>query len=233
MSLLTVVQDVCDIIGIERPVAVALGTGGDARQLYRLARLELSELARRTAWQALQTEQTFTVVASQVNQTGMLPTDFLSMVNETFFNRTNDNEVFGPIEPREWQLIRANASVTPTEVYRIRGSVIFMSPAPTIGWSYAFEYITNKFAYDSTLTTSKLTYLLDSDVAKLDEELIKLGIVWRWKNLKGLDYAEDFRIYEMQVGNSIARDGGKRTVSMAGDRSVAPMVGIPDGNWTP
>jgi hypothetical protein len=234
MSLLTVVQDVCDIIGIERPVAVAAGTGGDARQLFRLAKLELSQLARRTSWQALTKQTTFNALA-QESQTAALATDFLFIVNETMFNRTQDREVYGPIPPREWQLALANtAHVTLLDTFRIRGNAILLYPTPTLNDVYAYEYVTNKLATASDLTTEKLTYLVDADVAKLDEELVKLGVVWRWKNIKGLDYAEDFRVYEMEVANSISRDGGKRTVSMAGDRPTgAPMVGIPDGNWTP
>jgi hypothetical protein len=86
----------------------------------------------------------------------------------------------------------------------------------------------------SDAAVEKATYNVDTDQAKLDEELVKLGIVWRWKNIKGLDYAEDFRTYEMQVANSIARDGGKRTISMDGSRPPGvPVVGIPAGNWTP
>jgi hypothetical protein len=234
MSLLTVANDVCDIIGMERQVAIALGSGGDARQLYRLAKLELSELSRRTSWQRLTKENVFTAVAS-ASQPTAIPTDFLFVVNETLYNRTQDHDVFGPVSPREWQLLVGNSSAgVLTEVFRIRGNLLYLYPTPTAGDSYAYEYVTSYLAIDAGGSAEKTTYANDGDVAKLDEELIRLGVVWRWKNLKGLDYAEDFRTYEMQVANSIARDGGKRTISMdAGRPPGVPMVGIPSGNWTP
>jgi hypothetical protein len=234
MSLLTVANDACDIIGIERQVAIAAGTGGDARQLYRLAKLELSELARRTSWQALIKEETFVSVANS-HQVDAIPSDFLFIVNETLFNRTQDREVFGPVSPREWQMMSAKTSGSLVEeVFRIRGNTLLIHPTPVAGEDYAFEYVTRQLATMADLVTEKVTYIIDSDVAKLDEELVKLGVVWRWKNIKGLDYAEDFRTYEMQVANSIARDGGKRTISMDGRRPPGvPVVGIPAGNWTP
>lgn len=234
MSLLTVANDVCDIIGIERQVAIAAGTGGDARQLFRLCKLELSELARRTSWNALTKEMTFTSTATTAQNTAT-PDDFLFMVNETLYNRTQDHEVFGPISPREYQNIVSNtAAFHGNEVFRIRGKVLLIWPIATAGETYAFEYISSELATAVDGVTGKTTYLIDTDLAKLDEELIKLGVVWRWKNLKGLDYAEDFRTYEMQVANSIARDGGKRTISMDGSRPPGvPTIGIPAGNWTP
>jgi len=235
MSLLTVANDVADIIGIERQVAIAAGTGGDARQLFRLCKQELSELARRTSWQRLTKENTFTSAATP-GQGGAIPSDFLFLVNETMFNYSENHEVFGPVGPREWQLLQANesAGVGVQEVFRIRGNLLYLYPTPPAGDSYAYEYVTTYKVTDSTGDVEKVTYALDTDIAKLDEELVRLGVVWRWKNLKGLDYAEDFRMYEMQVANSIARDGGKRTISMDGMRPPgAPMVGIPAGNWTP
>ena len=234
MSLFTVANDACDIIGIERQIAIAAGTGGDARQLYRLCKLELSELARRTSWQGLIGEQTFVSVAGP-GQPDSIPDNFLFMVPETFFNRTEDREVVGPVAPREWQLMQTNGTASALdETFRIRGNTVYLHPTPTAGDSYAFEYVSSNLASAADLTTFKATYLVDTDVARLDEELIKLGVVWRWKNLKGLDYAEDFRTYEMQVANSIARDGGKRTISMDGSRPPGvPTIGIPAGNWTP
>jgi hypothetical protein len=233
MSLLTVANDVADIIGIERQVAIAAGTGGDARQLYRLCKLELSELSRRTSWQRLTKENVFTAVAS-ASQPTAIPTDFLFVVNETLFNRTADHEVFGPVSPREWALLTSSNTGVTTEVFRMRGNLLYLYPEPTAGDIYAYEYVTSYLAIDAGGSAEKTTYANDGDVAKLDEELIKLGVVWRWKNLKGLDYAEDFRTYEMQVANSIARDGGKRTISMdAGRPPGVPAIGIPSGNWTP
>jgi hypothetical protein len=59
-----------------------------------------------------------------------------------------------------------------------------------------------------------------------------MGLRWRWLREKGLDYAELFRTYEMQVKDALGRDGGKRVLSMDGNRrEVGPNVFIPSGSW--
>ena len=59
-----------------------------------------------------------------------------------------------------------------------------------------------------------------------------VGLRWRWKKEKGLDYAEDFRTYEMQVEDAIGRDGGRKPVSMdLCTEKTGPAVFVPSGNW--
>ena len=50
----------------------------------------------------------------------------------------------------------------------------------------------------------------------LDENLMELGVIWRFKKKNGLDYSEDYRVYEQKLANEMARVGGKKTLSMNG-----------------
>lgn len=66
----------------------------------------------------------------------------------------------------------------------------------------------------------------------LPEELLLMGLRWRWKKEEGLEYAEDFRSYEMQVKDALSRDGAKRTLNMGDNlRGNGPNVFIPAGTW--
>ena len=71
-------------------------------------------------------------------------------------------------------------------------------------------------------------FLADDDTSVIDEELIKLGVRWRFLKSKGLEYAEDFRQYEARVETAIVRDGAPARVNMGGTRRGS---NIPEGSW--
>ena len=58
-----------------------------------------------------------------------------------------------------------------------------------------------------------------------------LGIIWRFKKKNGLDYSEDFRVYEQKLANETARVGGKRTLSMVGGGGMTGIY-VPEGTWS-
>jgi len=43
-------------------------------------------------------------------------------------------------------------------------------------------------------------FLSDNDTFVMDERLLKLGLIWRWKQGKGGSYAEDMDTYEDALG---------------------------------
>ena len=52
-------------------------------------------------------------------------------------------------------------------------------------------------------------------MASVPERLITLGVVWRWKRAKGLDYAEEFRTYQYQRLQAANRNSGVRVLELA------------------
>jgi hypothetical protein len=59
-----------------------------------------------------------------------------------------------------------------------------------------------------------------------------LGTIWRWKQAKGMTYAEDFAKYERRIAELLQRDAVKPTLSMTGTMyDVVPLVVVPSGTW--
>jgi hypothetical protein len=123
--------------------------------------------------------------------------------------------VTGPVLPKDWQAAKANNSVTPFNQYRIRGNeILFFSP-PTAGQTCAFEYVTKSWVTNAAGTTFRNAIGGDTDELLLDDEVMLMGLIWRWKKAKNFEYGEDFKSYEMQVVDLIARDGTKPRLSLA------------------
>jgi len=64
-----------------------------------------------------------------------------------------------------------------------------------------------------TTGTSRPAWANDSDVALIPERLLEYALIWRWKQAKGLDYAEDMTTYEREREKAQARDRGPRTIN--------------------
>lgn len=234
MSLLTTVRAACDRLGIVRPTTVVGSSDQQARQLLGLAQQEVSELGRRHPWQVLIKEKTFTATATET-QSGALATDLDRFINGTFFNRDNHRFVQGPLEAHEWQSYKASTSTVIFDAFRVRGASLLMAPTPSAGVTYAYEYVSKYWiaTSDNPTTGAQEDWQVDSDIALISEELVTLGVVWRFLKAKGLDYGEAFRTYEAQVMLAMTRDTPRRTVSLAkaSDYRRARRPTWPDGSW--
>ncbi len=233
MSLLTVVQDTCDRIGLSRPSSVVGSSDSQVRNLLGLAQQEVRDLAARHAWQSLILEKTFTATATAA-QSGAIPTDFDRLVDGSMWNRTRDNYIHGPMSPQDWQMIQATVAPNITEAFRVRGNSLLITPTPTAGDTYAFEYVTKYVVGAAASTAPTLEqFTADTDIAYVRDELLTLGLVWRFQKSRGLDYGESMQTYEIAVKRAIDRDGGRPVLSMGepSDLTRAPRARVPDGNW--
>tara|TARA_R110002126_G_scaffold11035_4_gene50315 strand:- start:1019 stop:1207 length:189 start_codon:yes stop_codon:yes gene_type:complete len=61
---------------------------------------------------------------------------------------------------------------------------------------------------------------------------MQMGVIWRFKKKNGLDYSEDFRVYEQKLANDTARVGGKRALSMNGGGMGNTGVFVAEGTWS-
>jgi hypothetical protein len=234
MSLLSAIQNACDRIGIARPSSVVGSTDQQTLRLLGYAQQEGKELARKYDWQVLVKETTFSSTATAVQTSAgstVIPADFDRFKDGTFYNRTEKREVYGPLNADEWQYTQSVVSRVFVEAYRVRGDQLLMTPGDTSGDTIAFEYVSKKWVTQQN-GTATAAWTADADAAALNEELITLGVVWRFKAAQGLDYAEEFRTYEAQCANEYMRDGGRRVLNMAGGIKPRRGVVIPEGNWS-
>lgn len=232
MTLLTIIQDACDTIGLTRPSVVISSTDGNIRTLLALANTEGRELLERYSWPQAVKEATHTTLNAELQ--GAMSTiapGFGYIVNGTFWDRSQTQPVTGPLSPQEWQHLKAITATGPYASYRIQADNLYAYPAPAAGNTWAFEYMSTYFCKSSG-DVDQSAWAADDDVGILDENLMMLGIVWRFKKKNGLDYSEDFRVYEQKLANETARVGGKKILDMRSGGAY-PLGGVytPEGSW--
>lgn len=212
MTLLAIIQQAAPLVGITAPTSVVGSTDLQVQQLLELAQQEADELARRHDWQILVRETEFTA-SGDIAQPGALQCDYERMAaGQTFWNRSRRVPVPGPLLPDEWAAIRAMVATGPDANYRIAGGQIEFYPPAANGEEIAYEYLSKNWCKSATGTPQD-DWLADTDVAVIPERLIKLGLVWRWKQAKGFDYAEAMSTYEREVERATGRDRGMRTIN--------------------
>lgn len=233
MSLLTIVQEAARRIGIVVPNDVAGSSDAQVVQLIAIANQEGQSLADRYDWQVLRRESTFTTTATESQ--GLFTTiasDFKAMVTDTFWNRSLKRPVSGCLSPQDWQALKAAPMTGPFQQFIIRGGELLMLPSPPAGQTCAFEYFSKNWCLGDDGSTRQSSYALNGDTAYLDESIMLIGVIWRWKHIKGLEYAEDFKLYESRVADAMTRDKGATAINMGG-RPPVRLIGtvVPNGNW--
>lgn len=234
MSLLTIVQDAARGIGLSVPSTVIGNNDDNVARLLRFVTQDGQELVDGFDWTVLQKERSFPALAQQT-QTSAVPADFKRFIDHTFYNRTRKREVVGPLTPQEWQQQVSLTATVVVDAFRIRGSDILIVPNPQAGDSMAFEYISRNWIDTATAdgTADAETFANNADAVVLDEGLLTLGAIWRYKASKGLDYAEEFRAYEIKKARLQGDDGGARIMDLSSGnlrrRALRPQV--QEGGW--
>lgn len=219
MSLLTIVQNACDQIqGVTRPSSVAGSLDGGIQQLQRLLNKAGKKLAKRHDWSTLKKTRTFTGIAAQA-QTGEPPTGFKKFVAEgRLYNVNTDRPLVGAMSADKFTALTLLDLGGVDFYWTMIDGVINITPTPTTSNSFKYTYISKNWvrpAGASDDTTDKASFDADGDTSLIDEELLTLELVWRWKHAKGFEYAEDMRDAEDEIATAIAQDRAPHVVETA------------------
>ncbi len=210
MTLLSICQEAASELGLRQPATIVGSTDLTAQILYRLANAAGKQLARYHNWQALIVEQTFTTLAAQEQTDALDPDDYDRMIyNAEVWNRSQDLRYTGPTPQRIWQQLQTGiVSGGLVGWWRIIGGQMNIYPAPTAGETLAFEYISKRWARSSGGTAQE-KFLADTDTTVLDEDLITLELIWRFRQSRGFpQYAEDMATCEREKEKAASRDRG-------------------------
>jgi len=230
MTLLSVIQDVALDFSFPKPNGIVLSTDPTIKQLLSFARVTARKLNRDFEWQVQLREATITTIAAE-NQGVLttLVTDYDRMISESMFNRTQQRPVDGPRSPVSHQGDLAMSSTRLRDSYRLRGGSLFILPAPAAGETIAFEYITNQWA-SSAAGAGQTDFLADTDTFPIGEDLLRLGIAYRFLDRKGFAFETEQAEYLAAVDAAFGNDRvqGRLTQDASADRRRSRVA---EGSW--
>lgn len=231
-TLVQIVQEARGRLGQPLPSNVIGNTDAGIVQCLGLLNEFLEDLVTRKMWSINVVETTWTATATESQGTldTLFPFGFEGLVEDTFFDRSTMLPIRGSMDPQEWANRKARAFSGPLPAFRIRGGSLLMSPPPAAGHLLAVEYFSSYFVLNGT--TRKKTWTADDDVCVLDDALPVAYLKWAWKCAKGLDYAEDFRRYEMLLEAKNLRDARPQQLVMDGPTdNWGPGILVAPGSW--
>lgn len=235
MTLLSAVNDAQRLLSL--PVTASIIADGQETQnlLYGLAKQEAADILDRDDYDlpSLTRTQTFAASLASLQSSGK-PSDFRRAISETFWNRTQDRKVSGPLSGKEWAIAYGAAVSSATwqsVMFRYDGLHIF--PAPTVADTIAYDYIISTPVQATGGGAYKENFSVDTDVYLPGDRLLTLGLVWRYKQAKGRDYAEDMRNYELALAAKVRSEkGAPRELTIAPhDVEWPPDAIVPDTGY--
>lgn len=296
MTLLELVQQVCDELMIQRPPTVAGSTDPQIRQLLALLNRLGVDLSRQAQWQRLNREHILTTVA--INQTGNtvagsnvitgipstvgitpqfgvngpgttpfaqvtsvganqvtlnmpmtetltgasfqfsqvaydLPSDWLSEIPQTEWDRTNRWPLLGPQSPQDWQSFKSGiVHAGPRQRFRIQENQILINPPPPNGLLFSLEYISNGWVINS-VNQRLPRFTNDTDTAIFPDSLLITGLKAQFKASKGLDGTFDLAEFRVMLDTIKAQDKSapKLSLSPQPGEVLLSVANVVDGNW--
>jgi hypothetical protein len=266
MTLLSVVKDVCAVVGVTVPTSVTTNIAANRTMQEMLALA--NEMAQRISydtrdWTLFKKTQVFS--GDGVKTAFDLPDNYKRMLLTANvwrstsalqpmmfvpdFDRWMQRRALNWYSPwGEWTLAGGQMLIQPvmgentlplwltTHAYNIIGEAAYDNVTKT-SWKVAVAHVSGSgtFAADRTANPTYWTstpnvpvtatfayidkncvklasggvgdsFLADTDSFRLDERLLKLGMVWQWKANKGTSYAEDMGTYADALSIAMGHD---------------------------
>jgi hypothetical protein len=229
MTLLSICEEAASELGLRQPESVVGSTDLTAQILYRLANQSGKHLMRYHSWQALVVEKSFTSLATQEQTNALPPADYDRMAyNVEIWNATSNQRFVGPTPQRYWRQLQVGLLTAGAPGYwRILGNQLNILPIMTAGQTLEFEYISKRWC-ESAAGDPQSSFMADTDVALIDEELFVLEMVWRFRKSRGFaQYAEDMMTAEIEKEKVASRDRGTGRI-----RGTGRSDGPPPPTWS-
>lgn len=154
-------------------------------QLTALLNAAGQELSTLHEWQSLRSVKEFTTTT---DSTYTLPTDFDRIVNQTFYDLTNDVPV-QTLSTQQWSVLEGAGLGTDTiyASFRMKANALDLWPDPmTAGLSMRYEYISRSWATDEDGAGIDFTTEA-SDIVLLDPLLVQKFTKLKFLQAKNLD----------------------------------------------
>jgi len=207
-SILTTIKKACPFIGLAVPDAVFSSTLREHVELQEIAWDAAKTMARAYDWQKLKAQATLTGDGSSVSVD--FPANYDRMLKKSqVWSSALDTPLTPIMDHDEWLGLDVQAYDLVINAWTIYGGQMHFNPVLANAATVKFFYISAYIVADSG-NAEKSSFTEDTDQFLLDPQALKLAIIWRWKQSKGLPYAEDMQNYEDVVSRLISHDKGSR-----------------------
>ena len=214
MNILQIVQSATLSIDVDRPTALFANTDRTSLEIIDTVNTAALQILDDYDWQRL--IRTATVNGDGVLTAFPLPADYSRMVK--------DASLIGP----NWRLYPAQQMqdfnhwlelidypvATWEQRWMVFGGNLNIMPIMPLNTPLSYGYISTSIVVGADPST----FTADTDTFVLDDELLRLGIIWNWKSSKGYDFSSELAQYQQRLEMQRFRDVGSRQTLISGGR---------------
>jgi hypothetical protein len=204
-DLLTITQKIVKRLPLSVvPTSVIGSSDPQTMQLLALIQEAGDELMSVHPWQVLNTDFLWTITANP--NTVDFPDDWNRwLVDSAVWNNAYLlSPLNGPMTSDQWHLLLQMPGVFFPGYWRYNDDQL-LTYGLNIGSQCYTQYVSRNWILQDDGTAIP-EFDADTNTIKLRERLLILSTIWRWKQSKGIDYAEDMRTYERELERDIAAD---------------------------
>lgn len=121
-----------------------------------------------------------------------MPIDVDKLIPSTMWDRSYRWQILGPLTPAQWQVLLSGLQPAgPRRRFRIMDNKFVINPIPYDSNQLVYEYYTNNWC-QSNAGQGQALWAADTDTYLLDDDTFILGLIWRFRRAKGLDYDQEW-----------------------------------------
>ena len=221
MSLLSCIQDAMVLCGLTSPSQAVSSTDNTVLQFVAFAQMEADDTWSEYNWR--QSRIAGVITGDGTTTLFALPSDFERMLaGPSLWSTKYPSVPLQWVSDNELQAMKA-LPITPTRpLVRLIGGTMEIWPALAAAETVNMEYYSTNPLATADGVTRKPRWTLDSDFSLFPESVLTRGMIWRWKQSKGLEYAEDMKTWALDRDKKAAHDGGARVVQMTKNFNITP-----------
>lgn len=214
MDIIQIVQSATLSIDVDRPQALFASTDRTSLELADTVNTSALQILDDYDWQKL--IRTATITGDGVETAFPLPADYSRMVKDA--SLVGPNWRFYPSQQMQdfnhWLELIDYPVATWEQRWMVFGGNLNVRPIMPLGEVMSYGYISTSIVQGSDPTT----FTADTDSFVLDDELLRLGIIWNWKKSKGYDFSAELAQYQQRLEMLRFRDVGSRQTLISGGR---------------
>lgn len=213
MTILSAMQSAAIRLVGETPQVFFSSSGQFEMEIIDLINEVANDICKSNDWQALMRIHTLT--GDGVTESFPFPSDYdRQLVNTNLQDLRNWAwNYMHIVDYNQFMFIRARGFQQFPGSWTIYGNNFEFTPAPPPGDTATFPYISKNYARaDSGVTKAEFTADTDEFLINGAERLLTLGLVWRWRENKKLDYTGDQEAFQMLLEQLATKDKGSSII---------------------
>lgn len=229
-TLLNVIQQVSREMSQPVPSAVLSDQTAATQQLLALTIAACDELSDMHDWQRLRKTATITSQAGVAEYD--LPADFLRMIPNTQWDRTNTRPLIGGLSPSSWASLNLTSPGIETN-FRMIGNKVVLFPTPgTTPTSITYEYISRFYVIGTALMQPEFN--LDSDKTVFHDRLLINFVKLKFMQEQGMNTFAATENFNTSLAAAKSTDTPAPIISMTHGTGMHYLdaSNIPARDWT-